>query len=76
MHTGTLSQNKSIEYWWSFYFRTRGSWWRDLFRQLEANGTLDTSSETDIECLWYCFFKNTSTRFVHSKKPMELPQNT
>ena len=56
-HIIYLSQNKRIECWWSFYLRTRGSWWQNLFRQLEANGTLDTSSEIDIECLWYCFSK-------------------
>ena len=48
-------RNQRIESWWSFYSKNRSSWWRTFFQDLEANGKIDLTSETNKECLWYCF---------------------
>ena len=48
-------RNQRIEGWWSFFSRTRASWWRNFFQDLEANGTVDLSREECKECLWFCF---------------------
>lgn len=48
-------RNQRIEAWWSFYVKSRGSWWRNFFLELENDGTLDLSVELQKECLWYCF---------------------
>ena len=48
-------RNQRIESWWSFYSKNRSSWWRTFFQDLEANGKIDMTSETNKECLWYCF---------------------
>ena len=48
-------RNQRIESWWSFYSKNRSSWWRNFFQDLEADGKIDMTSETNKECLWYCF---------------------
>lgn len=48
-------RNQRIESWWSFYVKTSGAWWRNFFRQLETDGTIDMTSDLNMECLWYCF---------------------
>ena len=48
-------RNQRIEGWWSFFSRTRASWWRNFFKDLEENGTIDLSHEESKECLWFCF---------------------
>ena len=48
-------RNQRIEGWWSYYSKSRSSWWRNHFNDLESQGILDTSSELSMECLWYCY---------------------
>lgn len=48
-------RNQRIEGWWSFYSRSHCTWWRSFFNDLEFQGTVDTSCEMALECLWYCF---------------------
>ena len=48
-------RNQRIEEWWSFYSRSRSTWWRNFFQDLEFEGVLDSSSKLSMECLWYCF---------------------
>ena len=57
-HRYVASQrNQRIEGWWSFYSKNHSVWWRNFFSDLEAQRIVDTSSQTNMECLWYCFNK-------------------
>ena len=48
-------RNQRIEGWWSYYARSRSTWWRNYFKDLESQGVLDSSSELCMGCIWYCF---------------------
>ena len=48
-------RNQRIEGWWSYFARTRSTWWRNYFKDLESEGVLDSSSELCMGCIWYCF---------------------
>jgi len=50
-------RNQRIEAWWSELSKTRSTWWRDLFINLESELTIDLLDELSKECLWYCFAK-------------------
>ena len=47
--------NQRIERWWSFCSRRHCTWWMSFFNELEFQGTVDTSCDMAMECLWYCF---------------------
>lgn len=50
-------RNQRIEGWWSYFSKRKGTWWRNLFQDLQSTNELDISSELDMSCLWYCFSK-------------------
>ena len=37
------------------FFKNRVAWWRGFFQDLEAQHIIDTISDLNRECLWYCF---------------------
>lgn len=50
-------RNQRIESWWSYLFKTRCGWWRNFFKDMESQGFLNMTLETQRECLWYCFYE-------------------
>jgi hypothetical protein len=54
---GSSPANQRIEGWWSFLRKNRTNWWINLFKDLADLGQLNTSSDLQMGCLWYCFAK-------------------
>ena len=55
-HRYDFSQsNQRIESWWAFLQKNRSNWWMNCFKDMIETGHLNTSSDLDKECLWYCF---------------------
>ena len=52
---GSSPANQRIECWWSFLRKNRSNWWINFFKDLVEAGHLNTSSDLEKECLWYCF---------------------
>ena len=52
---GSSPANQRIECWWSFLRKNRSNWWINFFKDLVEAGHLNTSSDAEKECLWYCF---------------------
>lgn len=48
-------RNQRIESWWAQYSRSSAAWWINFFKDLVDGRQLDTTSELQIECLWFCF---------------------
>ena len=48
-------RNQRIEGWWGFFRKSSTTWWMNLFSDLVAEGTVNLTSELDMECLWFCF---------------------
>jgi len=48
-------RNQRIEAWWSQFCKQRSSWWRNFFKDLESKHVIDTSSEINMEALWFSF---------------------
>jgi len=61
-------RNQRIEAWWSHFSKSRASWWRNFFKDLESIGTIDLSREESKECLWFCFSSLLQTDFNHVKE--------
>ena len=47
--------NQRIESWWAQYSRSSAAWWINFFKDLVDGRQLDTTSELQMECLWFCF---------------------
>ena len=47
--------NQRIEAWWSFFRRSRSSWWINFFKDLIDKGHFLPGNELHKECLWFCF---------------------
>lgn len=52
---GSSHSNQRIEAWWALLRRSWASWWINFFKDLVANGILDTSKKLHVECLWFSF---------------------
>ena len=52
---GSSPANQRIECWWSFLRKNLSNWWINFFQDLVEAGHLNTSSDAEKECLWYCF---------------------
>jgi len=48
-------RNQRIESWWSNYRRSSSTWWINFFKDLVDQQKIDTSSELEMECLWFSF---------------------
>ena len=48
-------RNQRSEAWWSYFRRSRTNWWINFFKDLEHQGTFNSASELESECLWSCF---------------------
>ena len=53
---GTFQHNQRIEGWWSFFRRSRMTWWINFFKDLfERSVCTSGNNEIEMECLWFCF---------------------
>ena len=52
---GNSHANQRIEAVWSFYRRTRSSWWIDYLKNFLQSGMLELGNILHMECLWFCF---------------------
>ena len=52
---GTSPHNQRIEAWWSFYRRSRASWWINFFKDLMKRSISTPGNDLEMECLWFCF---------------------
>eukprot|EP00794_Sanderia_malayensis_P005843 gene5843-6541_t len=48
-------RNQRIEAWWSFFRKSRTTWWINFFKDLADKGHFLAGNELHKECLWYCF---------------------
>ena len=48
-------RNQRIEGWWSYFRRSRTTWWINFFKDLEEQGLYNQAVEVESECLWFCF---------------------
>jgi len=48
-------RNQRIESWWSNYRKSSSTWWINFFKDLVDQQKIDTSSELEMECLWFSF---------------------
>ena len=48
-------RNQRIEAWWSFFRKSRSSWWINYFKDLSNRGDFLPGNEVHKECLWFCF---------------------
>lgn len=49
------TRNQRIESWWSYFSKTRTSWWRNFFKDLEFQGIIDLTCDLNRQLLYYCF---------------------
>lgn len=52
---GTSQHNQRIEAWWSFFRRSRMTWWINFFKDLFERSICTTGDEIKMECIWFCF---------------------
>lgn len=52
---GTSPHNQRIEAWWSFYRRSRATWWINFFKDLMERSVFTPGNDLDMEFLWFCF---------------------
>ena len=52
---GTSPHNQRIEAWWSFYRRSRATWWINFFKDLMERSVFTPGNDLEMECLWFCF---------------------
>ena len=48
-------RNQRIEGWWGFFRKSCSTWWMNFFSDLVTEGTVNLTSELEMECLWFCF---------------------
>ena len=48
-------RNQRIEAWWSYFRRSRITWWMNFFKDLEDQQVFNRASELQSECLWFVF---------------------
>ena len=46
-------RNQRIEAWWSYFRRSRITWWINFFKDLEDQLVFNQASELQSECLWF-----------------------
>lgn len=54
---GSSPANQRIEGWWSFFKRSRTSWWINLFKDMTESGELELGRRFHMENLWFCYNK-------------------
>ena len=54
-HYGPSTGNQRIEAWWSYFRRSRLTWWINFFKDLVDCGVFLTGNTLLVECLWFCF---------------------
>ena len=52
---GTSQHNQRIEGWWSFFKRSRMTWWINFFKDLVERSVCTTENQIEMECLWFSF---------------------
>ena len=52
---GTSPHNQRMEAWWSFYRRSRATWWINFFKDLMEQSVFTPGNDLQMECLWFCF---------------------
>ena len=52
---GSSPHNQRIEGWWSFYRRSRSTWWINFFKDLIDRCVATPGDHLSQECLWDCF---------------------
>ena len=52
---GTSQHNQRIDRWWSFFCRSRMTWWINFFEDLFECSICTTGNDIEMECLWFCF---------------------
>ena len=48
-------RNQRIESWWSHFSKSRSSWWREYFSNLESHNIYDPTLDIHKAALWFCF---------------------
>lgn len=48
-------RNQRIEAWWSYFRRSRITWWINFFKDLEEQEIFNQASKLQSECLWFTF---------------------
>ena len=48
-------RNQRIESWWGSFRKACSTWWINFFKDMIDQKHLDTASEVQMECLWFCF---------------------
>ena len=54
-HIYGTSHNQRVEAWWSFYQRSRATWWINFFKDLMERSVFTPGNDLEMECLWFCF---------------------
>lgn len=52
---GSSPHNQRMEAWWSFYRRSRATWWINFFKDLMEQSVFTPGNDLQMECLWFCF---------------------
>ena len=52
---GSSPSNQRIEGWWSFYRRSRSTWWINYLKDLIEKDEFHPGNQLEEEALWYCF---------------------
>lgn len=52
---GSSPHNQRIEGWWSFFRRSRSTWWINFLKDLIETESYTPGNELQEECLWFCF---------------------
>lgn len=52
---GTSQHNQRIEGWWSYFRRSRTTWWMNFFKDLMERAVCISANQLEMECLWFCF---------------------
>ena len=52
---GPSTGNQRIEAWWSYFRRSRLTWWINFFKDLVDRGVFIPGNTLHEECLWFCF---------------------
>ena len=54
---GPSTSNQRIEAWWSFFKKSRSSWWINFFKDLIEQGIYDPSIPEHKKCMQFCFME-------------------
>eukprot|EP00795_Rhopilema_esculentum_P004031 gene4031-20206_t len=52
---GKSPANQRIEGWWSYYRRSRSTWWINYFKDLIEQEIVHPGNTLEEEALWFCF---------------------